>query len=102
MEQNEFIIQLMRVFLRSEILLGCLLWPAAALAWDGFDADTGELVELIPDRLPSPGDTVDVRDYNSENAQTCLVESIVRNARTIEVLVRAPDGKQHILVMEGR
>ena len=87
---------------RGAILLGCLLLPTAIWAWDGFDADTTDLVELTPDNLPAPGETVDVRDYDTDSSQTCLVESVVRNSRTIEVVVRAPDGKRRTLVMEGR
>lgn len=91
----------MLVFMRIAVLLGWLFLPISALAWDGFDADSGDLVELASDRLPSRGETVDVRDYNRESPQTCLVESVVRNSRTVEVVVRTPDGKQRILVMEG-
>lgn len=84
------------------LLVGCLLLPRVAFAWDGFDADTTDLVELTPDRLPSTGDTVDVRNYDSDTTQTCLVERVARNSRTIEVVVRSPDGKRRTLVMEGR
>ena len=84
------------------LLWGCLLLPRGAIAWDGFDADTTDLVELTPDRLPSAGETVDVRDYDSDTTQTCLVERVARNSRTIEVVVRSPDGKRRTLVMEGR
>ncbi|MDE5879891.1 MAG: DUF5334 domain-containing protein [Desulfovibrio sp.] len=83
-------------------LLGCLLSPMAAAAWDGFDADSADLVELTPDRLPAPGETVDVHNYDTDTTQTCLVESVARNSRTIEVVVRAPDGARRTLVMEGR
>lgn len=92
----------MNLFFRGAILLGCLLWPWAVLAWDGFDADTTDLVELTPDKLPSPGEAVEVRDYDTDATQTCLVESVARNSRTIEVVVRTSDGKRRILVMEGR
>ena len=81
---------------------GCMLLPQSAAAWDGFDADTTDLVELTPDRLPGTGDTVDVRNYDSDTTQTCLVERVARNSRTLEVVVRAPDGQRRTLVMEGR
>lgn len=92
----------MKLFFRGAILLSCLLLPTAVTAWDGFDADTADLVELTPDRLPSPGEAVDVRNYDTDATQTCLVESVARNSRTIEVVVRTPDGKRRTLVMEGR
>ena len=74
----------------------------SALAWDGFDADSADLVEVIPDRVPSKGETVDVHNYDKDTTETCLVESVTRNARTVELVVRAPAGAVHTLVMEGR
>lgn len=92
----------MNLLLRGAFLLGCLLLPTAVPAWDGFDADTADLVELMPDKLPAPGDTVDVREYDADVSQTYLVERVARNSRTVEVVVRAPDGSRRTLVMEGR
>lgn len=80
----------------------CLLASLPVLAWDGFDADTTDLVEITPDKLPRAGDTVDVRNYESDTSQTCIVEAVNRNARTVEVVVRAPGGQIRTLVMEGR
>ncbi|MDR2745468.1 MAG: DUF5334 domain-containing protein [Desulfovibrio sp.] len=81
----------------------CLAWlPQAASAWDGFDAATTDLVEIIPDSLPSRGDTVDVRNYDGDTTQTCLVEDVTQNVSTVEVLVRSPDGEARMLIMEGR
>lgn len=88
--------------LLGAVLFGVLLLPSAAWAWDGFDADTSDLVEMTPDKLPAPGEAVDVREYDADTAQTCLVERVARNSRTVEVVVRTPDGKRRTLVMEGR
>ena len=52
----------MKHLLFGAALLGCLCMTIPALAWDGFDADSADLVEVIPDRVPSKGDTVDVRN----------------------------------------
>lgn len=92
----------MKHLLFGAALLGCLCLTAPALAWDGFDADSADLVEVIPDRVPSRGDTVDVRNYDKDETETCLVESVVRNARTVELVVRTPAGIVLTLVMEGR
>lgn len=83
-------------------LAGCLALPFAALAWEGFDADTTDLVEITPDAMPSVGDAVDVRNYDNGSVSTCLVESVARNVRTVEVTVKTPDGTLRTLVMEGR
>ena len=73
-----------------------------ALAWDGFDSTSAELVEIIPDTLPAVGSSVEVHNYDRDSSQTCQVENITRNKSTIEVLVRTPDGASRLLVMEGR
>ncbi len=84
------------------ILLASLFYGHNSLAWDGFDSESSDLVEIIPDRYPVQGETVDVRNYDKNDIQTCLVEIVTRNARTVEVVVRSPDGTRHTLVMEGR
>lgn len=80
----------------------CLLSVQPAVAWDGFDADSSDLVEIIPDALPVEGENVDVRDYATDQTTTCLVKTVTRNNRTVEVVVRTPDGGTRTLVMEGR
>ena len=84
------------------ILSFALFAPPDARAWDGFDAASSDLVEVTPDRVPSQGDAVDVRNYDSDTIETCLVESVARNARTVELVVRTPSGAKRTLVMEGR
>ncbi|MEG2172507.1 MAG: DUF5334 family protein [Desulfovibrionaceae bacterium] len=80
----------------------CLLAAGTALAWDGFDAETTALIAITPDQVPTKGDTVDVRNYEDDSTETCLVESVRRNKRTIEVVVRTPqDNKKRTLVMES-
>ena len=55
---------------------------------------------MIPDRVPSKGETVDVRNYDKDVTETCLVESVARNARTVELVVRTPAGAMRTLVMK--
>ena len=45
---------------------------------------------------------MDVRNYSNDETTTCLVVSVTRNSRTVEIVVRTPDGEAHTLVMEGR
>lgn len=91
----------MKYLLALAAILVCL-GAGPARAWDGFDADTTDLVEVIPDELPSPGDSIGVRDYDTDTDHSCVVESIRRNRRTVELVVRTPEGKRRTLVMEGR
>lgn len=90
-----------KIFLVS-LVLAMLVLPSLLFAWDGFDAETADLVEVTPDNMPNVGDTIEIRSYEEESSYVALVESVKRNVRTIELLVRLPNGKQHILVMESR
>lgn len=71
-------------------------------AWDGFDAATTELVEITPDCIPVTGDRVEVREYEGDKTQSYVVETVIRNPRTIEVMARDEQGNLRILVMEAR
>lgn len=86
------------------LLLATLLLcgGASAWAWDGFDADTSELVEITPDMVPAPGDTITVRNYDQDSESRAVVESVRRNSRTVEVVIFFPDSSKHTLVMESR
>ncbi|HJA79135.1 DUF5334 family protein [uncultured Desulfovibrio sp.] len=92
----------MKYLLIGALAPACLLSVQPAVAWDGFDADSSDLVEIIPDALPVAGENVDVRDYATDQTTTCLVKTVSRNSRTVEVVVRTPDGGTRTLVMEGR
>lgn len=96
----------MKYLLMEAALAGSLSFslcvPPEIRAWDGFDAASTDLVEVNPDRVPSPGETVDVRNYDTDTTETCLVESVSRNARTVELVVRTSAGATRTLVMEGR
>ena len=84
-------------------LCASLALPLPALGAVLLKPDTlTDLVEIIPDALPNKGDTVDVRNYSNDETTTCLVVSVTRNSRTVEIVVRTPDGEAHTLVMEGR
>ncbi len=77
-------------------------FAVTASAWEGFDAETTDLVSLSPDQIPSRGDTVEVHNYDKEKYDTCVIEHITLNTRTTEVIVRMQDGTLRTLVMEGR
>ncbi|MBQ9406073.1 MAG: DUF5334 family protein [Desulfovibrio sp.] len=92
----------MKYLLCLSALLGCLCVSGSAAAWDGFDADSADLVAVTPDRIPRQGDTVDVHNYDKDSTESCLVQSVTRNTRTVELVVRTASGTLHTLVMEGR
>ena len=92
----------MKYLLSLSALLGCLSLCGSAAAWDGFDADTADLVAVTPDRIPRHGDAIDVHNYDKNSTESCLVQSVTRNTRTVEIVVRTASGTLHTLVMEGR
>lgn len=85
------------------LLVNLLVFTASAVyAWDGFDADTSDLVAIAPDEVPAAGSTVTVKNYDHDTETRGVVDRVHRNSRTIEVVVTFPDGTRHTLVMEGR
>lgn len=90
--------------MREIVLAACIsiLCAPCAFAWDGFDADTGDLVELPLDSDPDPGDKITLNNKDTDNIQEAIVESVKRNRKTIEVVVRLQNGEARTLVMEGR
>lgn len=84
------------------IIMFLSLYSGTCFGWDGFDSDSADLVEIIPDAIPNINSTVEVRNYETDQTETCIVESVTRNRRTIELVVRDPNGKRRILVMEMR
>lgn len=80
-----------------------LTLPCAAMAWDGFDTETGHLVEVDVDAVPMRGEIVDVFDCDTKETATLMVDAVKNNARTVELTVRESDtGRTRILVMEAR
>nr|GBO95115.1 hypothetical protein RVX_0158 [Nitratidesulfovibrio sp. HK-II] len=96
-----------RPFVRTLLLSGTALLslalPCAALAWDGFDTESGHLVEVDVDTVPMRGEMVDVYDCDTKETATLMVDAVKNNARTVEITVRESDtGRTRILVMEAR
>lgn len=90
----------MKYLIATIMFLG--ICPGTCFGWDGFDSDSADLIEIITDAIPNINSTVEVRNYETDQTETCIVESVTRNRRTIEVVVRDPSGKRRILVMEMR
>jgi len=94
---------LVRTLLLSGTALLSLALPCAALAWDGFDTESGHLVEVDVDAVPMRGEMVDVYDCDTKETATLMVDAVKNNARTVEITVRESDtGRTRILVMEAR
>ncbi len=75
---------------------------SAAFAWDGFDSESIELVEIQMDSDPGIGETLDIKYQESGITRTGIVQSVKHNKSTIEIAIRYPDNSLRTLVMEGR
>lgn len=72
------------------------------MAWDGFDADSTALVEVIPDDIPRVGDIITLKNRDENTEEQCIVSSVHHNASTVEIVVKLVNGSEHTLVMEGK
>lgn len=84
------------------IFAGFWICSASVFAWDGFDAESIELVEIGTEGIPASGETIEIRNQESGVTKTAIVQSMKQNQRTVEIVVRYPDNTVHTLVMEGR
>lgn len=73
-----------------------------ASAWDGFDSNSGALVEVQPESVPAKGDTITVNVYQLDESRVCLVDDVRRNLLTLELVVRCSDAENVLrtLVMD--
>lgn len=64
-----------------------LILPATALAWDGYDSESGSSVEIGEGNLVRPGENIEVYDYGNGEYRDVDVESIQRSGSSVEVEV---------------
>jgi len=62
-----------------------VLSPSPAQAWDGFDYDTGSVVETERGNLVRPGETIEIYDYGDGSYHDSDVDSIVRHGGAVEI-----------------
>lgn len=85
-------------------LAAALFFSSSALAWDGYNLNTGAEVEIGKGNLVRRGSTIDVYDYNSGEYKSVDVEAIRRTPLgTVEVDVYDYNtGESSTLEMDGR
>lgn len=82
-------------------IIPLLILPTAAMAWDGYDSESGSPVEIGQGNLVRPGETIEVYDHGSGDYRNVDVESIQRNGSTVEVEVYDQEnGEYRTLEME--
>ena len=83
----------------AAILAGLL--PFSALAWDGYDSESGASVEIESGNLVRPGETIEFYYHDSGEYRSADVESISRYGSSVQVEVYDYDsGEYRTLEME--
>ena len=73
--------------MKQIIILLLLFFPQQALAWDGYDSETGDSVEIGKGNLVRPGQDIEIYDYGSGEYKDVTVEGIRDGLGTVEVEV---------------
>ncbi len=62
---------------RTTLLVsGFLLLPIGAIAWDGYDNDRGNYIEIDKGNLVRSGNDIEIYDYDTGDYKDVEVESI--------------------------
>jgi len=68
-------------------VLICFFIPQRSIAWDGYDYDSGNYVEIEKGNLVRPGEEIEYYDYGSGEYKKADVESIRSTGSSVEVEV---------------
>ena len=71
----------------TKIVIGLALIPITALAWDGYDYESGSYVEIDKGNLVREGEEIEYYDYESGEYRSGDVESIESSGSGAEVEV---------------
>lgn len=71
------------------------LLPSSALAWDGYDSETGSSVEIGKGNLVRPGQDIEVYDSDSGEYRDVTVESVRDGFGSVEVEVYDNDSGEY-------
>jgi len=81
--------------MRFAILIFSLLFASAALAWDGFDWDSGSYVDIEPGSVVREGNDIEIYDWGTGEFKDVEVESIRSSGSGTEVEVYDWDTGQY-------
>lgn len=86
---------------RHHIAILLMLLPTPAFAWEGYDYDTGNYVEIEGGNLVRSGQEIEIYDYEDGEYKYVEVQDINRFGSTVEVEVYDYDsGEYRTLEME--
>lgn len=71
----------------AKIVIGLILLPINALAWDGYDYESGSYVEIDKGNLVREGKEIEYYDYESGEYRFGNVESVQSSGSGAEVEV---------------
>ncbi|WP_273994320.1 DUF5334 family protein [Vibrio parahaemolyticus] len=71
----------------TSTILGLFLYPLATLAWDGYDYESGNYVEIEDGNLVREGEEIEYYDYESGEYRYGDVESVESSGSGAEVEV---------------
>lgn len=87
--------------INRQIAIFLMLLPTTAMAWEGYDYDTGNYVEIEEGNLVRSGEEIEIYDYEDGQYKYVEVQDINRYDSTVEVEVYDSDtGEYRILEME--
>ena len=76
-------------------VIALLILPSVAMAWDGYDAESGESVEIGQGNLVRPGENIEVYNNDTGEYSDVGVESIQRSGSSVEVEVYDYDSGEY-------
>lgn len=81
--------------MKKIIFLFCFFLPISSFAWDGYDYETGDYIEIGKGNLVRTGREIEIYDYSDGSYKDVEVESIQRNGRTVEIEVYDNDSGEY-------
>ena len=83
------------------LFIAAMLFATPCMAWDGYDYDKGNFVEI--ENLVRRGRTIEIYDYDDGQYKDVEVESIQRIPGAVEIEVFDPEsGESRIFEMDER
>lgn len=74
-------------YLQCTTIAILLTIPQVTLAWDGYDYDKGNYVEIDKGNLVRPGNDIEVYDYDTGQYHDVTVDSIHKYGSDVEIEV---------------
>lgn len=74
----------------AKIVVACIsvaFFSCTALAWDGYDYDKGNYVEIDRGNLVRPGNDIEIYDYETGQYHDVTVDSIHKYGSDVEIEV---------------